>query len=107
MEVTRVLGTVVPRDFDFMRRVKSDLRTRLHLLPHYAQRRAIGIPSLKENDDEEDESGDENDSEDENDYGEVENHKAVQTFWPRLEDLPHQISPDILFGLYEGIGSGH
>lgn len=40
-------------------------------------------------------------------YGEVENHKAVQTFWPRLDDLPHQISLDIIFGLNEGKGSGH
>lgn len=84
MEVTRVPGTVVPRDFEFLQRMESDFGARFHPPPHSAPRRATRIPTMKENDKEEDEGEDENDSEDENDYGEVEAYKDVRTFWPRL-----------------------
>lgn len=80
MEVTRVPGMVVPRDFEFMRKMESDFGAPFHPPPHSAPRRATRIPTMKENDGEENESEDENDSGEENDYGGVEAYKDVQTF---------------------------
>ncbi|KAG0372449.1 hypothetical protein BGX24_000244 [Mortierella sp. AD032] len=95
MEVTRVPGTIVPQDFEFLRRRGCDFQTtRSFPFPpppsrsSSAQRRAKNKILLSIHADfvEENEKGDEEDydSEEENQFGKVEAYKDVKTFWPRL-----------------------
>ncbi|KAG0294907.1 hypothetical protein BGZ96_000231 [Linnemannia gamsii] len=85
MEVSKIPGTVVPEDFEFLRRMDSAFATRSSPPPpppslaSSAKRRATRSPIMNE----EDESNDD-DSEDENEFSEVEAYKDVKTFWPRL-----------------------
>lgn len=90
VKAARLPGTVVPEDFEFLRRREPDFGTRYFpppppLLPQRATgtRTSKKAVERKEGDDGE-ESDSEYDSEDENDYGKVEAYRDVETFWPRL-----------------------
>ena len=89
VEAARLRGTVVPEDFEFLRRKEPDFGTRFFPPPPLLSQQATGTRISRkavehiEGDDGED-SDSEYDSEGENDYGEVEAYKDVETFWPRL-----------------------
>ncbi|KAG0281300.1 hypothetical protein BGZ95_005199 [Linnemannia exigua] len=95
MEVTRLPGTIVPQDFEFLRRRGCDFETIRSFpsppppsLSSSAQRRAKKqiLMTLRANLVEEKEQSDEEDydSEEENEFGRVDAYKDVRTFWPRL-----------------------
>ncbi|KAF9103622.1 hypothetical protein BGX29_003140 [Mortierella sp. GBA35] len=83
-EVTRLPGTVVVQDFEFLRRREPDFGTRVFPppFPHSPLRTRATSRGRKNTGC--NGEGSEEDSEDEHDFGEVEEYKGVETFWPRL-----------------------
>lgn len=85
VEAIRLRGTVVPEDFEFLRRKEPDFGTRFFPPPPLLPQQATGTRTSKRTEGDDGEGSDsEYDSEDENDYGRVEAYRNVETFWPRL-----------------------